>query len=229
MKNQALSLTFVLIMSLLPGIRAQAQSSDRIEVGQGMSVRLALQTPLSSKLNELGDPVRAVLYDDLLIDGNLVLDRGTEFLGQITRIKPAGRAQKQAEMAITFDRIKISYGLEEISTLITAIDDYASDRKLKGDEEGVVRGGRDGRRTVENVYRGGTLGSLGAGAIILIGRSGGAATAGGIAIAGGMVAGLMLSRGSEIRLQPGTIFRVEFERPITLPVLKRTVEHTAEP
>lgn len=226
MKHPAKTLALMAILLLTPSAAARAQSGDRVEVGQGIAVRLALQTPLSSKLNERGDPVRAVLYDDLLIDGNLVLDRGTEFLGQITHIKPAGRGQKQAEMAISFDRIKTSYGFEPIATVITAIDDYANDRKLKGDEEGVVRGGRDGRRTVDNVYRGGTLGSLGAATVILVGRSGGAATAGGAAIAGGMAAGLLLSKGSEIRLEPGTILRVAFERPLTLPVVKRTVDNS---
>lgn len=228
MKHQAKIITLMVILLLTPSVMTRAQSGDRIEVGQGVTVRLALQTPLSSKLNERGDPVRAVLYDDFLIDGNLVLNRGTEFLGQITHVKPAGRGQKQAEMAISFDRIKTSYGLEPIATVITAIDDFANDRKLKGNEEGVVRGGRDGRRTVDNVYRGGTLGSLGAAAVILIARSGGAATAGGAAIAGGMAAGLLLSKGSEIRLEPGTILRVAFERPITLPVIQRTVDNSQQ-
>jgi hypothetical protein len=210
----------------MSGVRAQQASGDRVEVGQGVTARLALQTPLSSKLNEVGDSVRAVLYDDLLIDGQIVLERGTEFLGRITHVKPASRGMKQAEMAINFDRVKTSYGLEEVATMITAIDDYGSDRKLKGDGEGVVRGGRNGHGTVDNVYRGGTLGSLGAAAVILIGRSGGAATAGGVGIAGGMLGGLLMTKGAEIRLDPGTILRVQFERSITLPVIQKTVSHS---
>lgn len=225
MRHQTLTLmTLVMTISLMAGLKAQAQLADQAVVNPGVVVRLALQTPLSSKLSEVGDPVRAVLYDDLLIDGNLVLPRGTEFLGRVTHVKSAGRGQKQAEMAITFDRVKTSYGLEPIATVLTAIDDYAGDRKLKGDGEGVVRGGRDARQTVDNVIRGAHIGSAGAAAVILIGRSGGAATAGGIAIAGGMVGGLLLSKGSEIRLEPGAILRVQFERPLRLPILQRTMD-----
>jgi hypothetical protein len=183
-------------------------------------VRLALQTPLSSKLSEVGDPIRAVLYDDLFINGSLVLERGAEFLGSVTHVKPAGRAQKQAEMAIVFDRLKTPYGLEEISTALSAVDDYTRDKKLKGDEEGVVRGGRDGGKTVDNVIRGAQVGGGAAGAIILIGQSSGAATAAGITLAGSMAAGLLLTKGGEIKLPPGTILRVRFERPIKLPAIR---------
>lgn len=201
-----------------------AQSAHQVVVGEGATVRLALQTPLSSKLNEVGDPVRAVLYDDLYVDGHLVLKRGTEFLGRVTHVKPARRGQRQAEMAVVFDRVKTSYGLEEIATRITAIDDYARDRKLKGDGEGVVRGGHSAGRTAGNVLRGARLGAYGGTAAILIGQSRGAARAGGIAIVGGMAGGLLLTKGSEIRLSPGTILRVRFERPIALPVMDRSGE-----
>ncbi len=203
---------------------ARAQSAHQVVVGEGVTVRLALQTPLSSKLNEVGDPVRAVLYDDLYVEGHLVLKRGTEFLGRVTHVKPARRGQRQAEMAIAFDRVKTSYGLEEIATRITAIDDYAHDRKLKGDGEGVVRGGRSAGRTVGNVLRGARLGAYGATAAILLGQSRGAARAGGIAVVGGMAGGLLLTKGSEIRLSPGTILRVRFERPMTLPIMDRSGE-----
>jgi hypothetical protein len=224
MKHRAL-LTLLLVLRIISfpqGIDAQQPSENYIAVGHGMKVRLALQTPLNTKLNEVGDPVRAVLYDDLLVDGHLVLNRGTEFLGLVTHVKPAGRPLKQSQLALTFNRVRTSYGLEEISTVITAIDDAAGDRKLKGDNEGVVTGGRSGGKTVENIYKGATIGSAGGLAVVLLGKgSGGAATAGGATILGAMAAGVLLTKGEDIKLMRGTILRIQFERPITLPVLQR--------
>lgn len=195
-------------------------SGNQAHIEPGVKIRLALQTPLSTKLNEVGDPVRAILYDDLLINGRLVLARGTEFLGNITHVKAAGRPLKRAELALTFNRVKTSYGLEEISTVITAVDDQVGDRKLKGDSEGVVRGERGGGEVVENVYKGATIGSAGGLAVILLGKgSGGAATAGGATIVGAMAAGMLLTKGEDIKLASGTILRVQFERAISLPYL----------
>jgi hypothetical protein len=211
-----------LVMVLMGSMAAvvPAQSPQDVVVTEGVVVRVALQTPLSSKLSEVGDPVRAVLYDDLIVDGTLVLERGAEFLGRVTHVKPAGRALKRAEMAIVFNRLKTPYGLEEIATALHAVDDHARDKKLKGDAEGVVRGDRNAGEALGNVRTGAEIGSAGAVGTILIGQSSGAYTAAGIGLLGAMGAGLLLSKGGEIKLPPGTILRVRFERPIKLPATR---------
>ncbi|MCS6805371.1 MAG: hypothetical protein RMM98_01145 [Acidobacteriota bacterium] len=227
----------LLPLALVFGMSAFAQeakenqlSETQARVEPGVKIRLALQTPISTRLNEVGDPVRAVLYDDLLINGRLVLARGTEFLGNITHVKPAGRPLKRAELALTFNRVKTSYGLEEVSTVITAVDDQVGDRKLKGDSEGVVRGGRGGGNTVENIYKGATIGSAGGLAVILLGKgSGGAATAAGTTILGAMAAGVLLTKAEDIRLARGTILRVQFDRSISLPFLSPHVDKQFDP
>src|SRR5215831_6152586 len=118
------SLTALVALTMLCGQFAGAvpQAAKEIIVPEGTKIRLALQTPLSSKLNEPGDQLTAILYEPLRVDGNLVLPRGTEIEGRITEIKAAGKGQKQSSMTIVFDRLITPYGEEPVALQLTSID-----------------------------------------------------------------------------------------------------------
>jgi len=212
-----LNMIFGLALTVNLASVAWTQSPQTITVPQGTVVRLTLQTPVSTKISEVGEPVRAVLYDDLYVDGNLVLGRGTEFVGRVSHVKRARRGQKQSELAIVFDRLVTSYGEEPVKTVLAAIDDWQGDRKIKSDDEGVARGGRSGERTLENVYRGSHIGLAAGTAVGLITRSGMAA---GIVIASTLGGAVLMSKGADIRLNPGAILRVKLEQPLELPVIR---------
>jgi hypothetical protein len=186
-------------------------------VEEGAQARLSLQTQLSSKLNEVGDNVTAILYEPVRnADGRILIPRGTEFFGRITQVQAAKRPQKQATMTVVFETMRMPYGAEKITTVVTAIDDYANDEKLRSkDDEGKVGAGRSGGRTAENAGKGAGLGGVG-GLIIAAagGGIGGIATAVGAGAAGGM----LMTKGNDIRLAPGTILRIRFERPVNIPV-----------
>lgn len=189
-------------------------------VAPGSTAKLSLQVQLSSKLNEVGDPVVGILTEPVRdTDGRTAIPKGTEFTGRVTQIQPARRPQRQATMTVVFESMRMDYGVERISTVVTAIDDYANDEKLRArDDEGKVSGGRSGSRTVRNAGLGGGLGALG-GAII--GAAGGGL--GGLigAASAGVVGGVLMTKGDDIRLSQGTILRIRFERELTLPVIPR--------
>ena len=178
--------------------------------------RIVLQSHINSKLNEPGDPVSAVLDEPVYVNADLVLPRGTEFLGRVTEVTPAGRVQKNGKIAIIFERVRLPWGEEPVALSITAIDDWKNDEKMKADDEGKVNGSRSGERTAKNVERGATIGGAGALATILLGGGGPAA---GAAIGGGLLGGLLLTKGGDVRVDPGAIFRVKFVKPLTLPVI----------
>ena len=48
--------------------------------------------------------------------------------------------------------------------------------------------------------------------------SGGGGAAGAGALGGGLLAGLLLTKGGELQMNPGVIFRMKFVKPLTLPV-----------
>lgn len=208
-----LSITLILVSSI-----ALAQAAREATIEPETKARIVLQTPLSSKLSEVGDTIVAVLYEPIYANGQLVLPRGTEFHGRVTSVTPAKRPQKDGKIGIIFDRVALSWGQEPVSVSFTSIDDWDKDEKLKSDDEGKVEGNKKGKDTAENVMTGGAIGSAGAGVLIL---SGGGLGAGAASIGGGMLAGLLLTKGGEVSVKPGAMFRIRFDKPLTLPVVQQ--------
>ena len=194
------------------------QAAREATIETETKAKLILQSRLSSKLSEPGDPISAVLDEPIYVNGQLVLPRGTEFVGRVTQVTPAKRGQKQGSIALAFERIVLSWGDEPVSVVVTAVDDWDKNEKLNADSEGKVKGGHRGDATARNVERGGAIGGAGAGVVIL---SGGNYGAGAASLGGGLLAGLLLTKGGEVVVNPGAVFRVKFVKPVTLPVVQQ--------
>jgi hypothetical protein len=214
--RKSLSAVLLCAVIFLSAVPARPQAALEATVEPETRARIVLQSQLNSKLNEPGDPVSAVLDEPLYVNDALVLPRGTEFHGRVTEATAAGRGQKNGTIAVIFEQIRMAWGEVPVAITITAIDDWANNEKMKADEEGGVKGSRSGKRTAENVERGGTIGAAGGLATVLLG--GGGAAAGG-AIAGGLLGGLLLMKGGDVRVAPGAVFRIKFVKPLTLPVV----------
>jgi hypothetical protein len=229
MMKRLFSTVLFAVMIIGLGVVAKAQDDnkspeekknpDNIIIPEGKLAKLSLQTRLSSKLSEVGDEVAAVLYEPVRgEDERVVIPRGTEFIGRVTQVQAAKRPQKEATITVVFDTMRMSYGTEKVSVTIMAIDDYANDEKLKSkNDEGKVGGGRSGGRTARNAGTGGALGTLGG--IIAASAGGGL---GGLAggIGAGVLGGVLVTKGNDIKLEPGTILRIKFERPVSLPAFE---------
>lgn len=222
----AMSMSPLALMVLLGGLVFGQEGKPEVApapanhvVAQGASAKLSLQSQLSSKLNEVGDQVTAILYEAVRdSDGRVAIPKGTEFSGRITQIQSARRGQRQATMTVVFESMRMEYGAERIATVVTAIDDYANDEKMRAkDDEGQVGAGRSGSRTARNAGIGGGLGSLGG---LIIGAAGGGL--GGMAgsAGAGVLGGILMTKGNEIRLNSGTILRIRFEREVVLPAIE---------
>ena len=189
--------------------------------------RLTLHSRINSKLSEPNDVVTATLAEPIYIEGQLALARGVEFVGRIIKVSPAKRGQRTSNMSILFERIVAPPGEIQIAAEVTAIDDWDNEETLKADGNGKLKGGHRGEKTINNMGKGSQLG-LSAG---IVGAAlGGAAGASGRHVLGigasgfavGMIAGLLLTKGSEVRVRPGAILRIRFLKPVTLPVRTTT-------
>jgi hypothetical protein len=102
--------------------------------------------------------------------------------------------------------------------VVTAIDDFANDEKLKSkDGEGKVGAGRSGGRTARNAGTGAGIGGLGG---MIIGAAGGGLAGAAASIGIGAAGGVLMTKGNDIKLQEGTILRIRFEREMTIPVFE---------
>lgn len=224
--KQYLSLALLVVTGFGFAARAQTQEQptesakpNDIVVAESTQAKLSLQTQLHSKLNEVGDEVIAVLYEPVRAsDGRVAIPRGTEFIGRVTQVQAAKRPQKQATMTVVFEKMRMPYGVEKVATVVTAIDDYANDNKMRSkDDEGKVGAGRSGERTARNAGIGGGLGSLGG---LIVGAAGGGIGSIIGVIGGGAAGGMLMTKGNDIKLAPGTILRIRFEHAVALPAFE---------
>ena len=195
--KRTVTLLLLLTMVALSTAVARPQASHDATIEPDTKAKLILQTRLSSKLNEVGDPVTAVLDEPLYVGNDLVIPRGTEFRGRVTAVKAAGRGQKAGNIAIAFERVSMPWGDEQVFIALAGIDDWDKNEKMKANDEGI--------------------GGAGAGVILL---SGGGAAAGAATLGGGLLAGLLLTKGGEVQVNPGAVFRVKFVKPLTLPAVQ---------
>ncbi|MBS1807864.1 MAG: hypothetical protein JST84_06715 [Acidobacteria bacterium] len=189
----------------------EPRDKNNLLVIEGTTGKLSLQTALSTKINEVGDEVLAVLYEPVRAeDGRIAIPRGTQFFGRVSQVQRAKKGQKQATLKVTFETMLMPYGAEKVSVTVLAIDDYANDEKYKAkDGEGKVDAGRSGGRTARNAGTGAGLGTIGG----IFGGLGGMAIGAGV----GAMAGVLMTKGNDLKLDQGTVLRVRFERELKLP------------
>ena len=109
---------YTMLFCALTLISARAQSAREATIEADTKARLTLQSQLSSKLNEVGDTLTATLDEPIFVNGELVIPKGTEFIGRVTYVKPAKRGHKAGEMAIAFERVMMPWGAEPVSVVL---------------------------------------------------------------------------------------------------------------
>lgn len=198
---------------------ALAQESDKVVIPAGTKFQASLQTPISSKISEVGDFISVTLLVPLQVSDHYVLPRGTEITGKITQVSPATRSKRRAEIYAMFNEMTTSYGAEPVFVSVAAADDVADDEKIKTDSEGKLKANSSTGKDLENAAKGATLGSVATTPVAIATHSVGPAIAGPMV---GAMAGLLLSKGKDIRLPVGTIFRMRFDRDAVLPASQFT-------
>lgn len=214
---------------LCPGAVAQnaAPQSAALTIPEGTVIQLSLREPLSSKLNEVGDEVVAAVKRDVVVDGQVLLRQGTEVLGRVTVIKPARAPLKGGMLHVSFDRVKLEDGIErKLSAVIQSASDFTRDEKVKSDGEGTLKGGKSGGDVAKNAMTGAAIGGAAATVVILSSAdsnsngfsrfSGPGAKAGAAVLGASVVAGILLTKGKEVRLDKDSILRLKLERPLAV-------------
>jgi type IV secretion system protein VirB10 len=209
------NLVLLLAVFFLDPVRVLCQDTDKLTIPSGTKFKTRLETPISSKLSEVGDTIIVTLLEPMAIDAQHVLPRGTEMTGKVTFVKRPGKVKGRAEVYALINELTTNYGSEPIHVSIDAADDVANDEKIRTDEEGKLKSNNNLGDDLEDATRGASLGSLATTPVAIATDSVGAAIAG---PAVGAIAGLLLSRGKEVRLPVGTVFRMKFDKDLTVPV-----------
>ncbi|MGA2130753.1 MAG: hypothetical protein ABSH50_00430 [Bryobacteraceae bacterium] len=174
--------------------RPEARASTDITIPTGTHVLLSLIGDVSTKHAKEGDHVYLRTAVPVAAGGRMVIPRGSDVEGTITRTKPAGKVVGKGELFIRFDSLILPNGVSR--------DFHA---RPNGDEGQVPNNGKsaDGRTVMEGAGMGATIGA------ITRGLPG--AAVGGV---GGALAGVLLSRNQDVVLKSGTHLEMVLDRDL---------------
>jgi hypothetical protein len=174
-------------------------------------VPLALKQTISTKTARQGDPVYAETNFPISIDGKMLIPAGTYVQGVIDQVRRGGRLKGKAELLMHFTTLIYPNGYTVMMPGALENVPGAQHEKIKGEEGKIQEEGQTGQKV-------GTAASTAATGAVIGGLSqGGKGAAIGAGVGG--VAGLaiaMLTRGNDVRLEPGTGIQMVIQRPLTL-------------
>jgi type IV secretion system protein VirB10 len=183
-----------------------------IEIPAGTKVALRLKQAISTKTAREGDAVYAETTFPIALDDRILIPVGTYVQGKISHIQRGGHIKGRAELLIHFTSMIYPSGYTVM--LPGALENVpGAEHATMKDSEGTVRQDSDTGKKLETVAKtagtGAAIGGLGTGTWK------GAGIGGGIGAGVGAAIG-MLSRGGDVRLEPGTSVEMVIQRPVPL-------------
>jgi len=183
-----------------------------VEIPAGTKVALRLKQAISTKTAREGDAVYAETTFPIAIDDRILIPVGTYVQGKISHIQRGGHIKGRAELLIHFTSMIYPSGYTVM--LPGALENVpGAERATMKDSEGTIRQDSDTGKKLETVAKtagtGAAIGGLGTGTWK------GAGIGGGIGAGVGAAIG-MLSRGGDVRLEPGTSVEMVIQRSVPL-------------
>jgi type IV secretion system protein VirB10 len=190
---------------------APAKASLTLTIPAGTRVPLSLKQAISTKTAKEGDSVYAETAFPFAVNDRIVIPAGTYIQGRITHVQRAGRVKGRAEILMHFTSMIYPSGYTVM--LGGSVENVPGAEKatVKGSEGTIRQDGEKGKDV-------GTVASTASTGAVIGALSGGGKGAG-IGAGVGGVTGLaiaMLSRGSDVRMEPGMSIEMEIQRDITV-------------
>jgi len=174
--------------------RSEPGMAPDLTVPLGTRVLLTLIGGVSTKHAKEGDRVYLQTAVPVAVSGQVVVPRGSDVAGTITRVKPAGKVAGKGELFIRFDSLILPNGVSR--------DFHA---RPPGSEGQVPGNGRsaDPRAVMVGAGMGASIGAIARGLP-------------GMAVGGGAgaLAGVLLSRNQDVVLPPGTHVEMVLDRDL---------------
>jgi len=165
-------------------------------IPEGTKLRVSLIDPVNSDKNRAGDRFSASLAEPVVIDGDIILSKGTKVYGRVVEAKRSGRVKGRAsvELKLTAIVLKDGRALDISTKTYTAVAPATKKR------DAAIIGGGAGLGAAIGAIAGGAKGAL-------IGA----------AVGGGAGTGTVLAtRGKEIHYPPETRLQFTLASPIEI-------------
>jgi len=199
--------------SLPPDPPAPSVESGKptLAIPAGTRIPLSLKQAISTKTAKDGDPVYAATAFPFVVNDRVVIPAGTYVQGKITRAQRGGHVKGRAELLIHFTSMIYPNGYTVMLGGSVENTPGAEKTSMK-DKEGTIRQDSEAGKKAKEAAGGAATGAV-------IGAVTGGGKGAGIGAGVGGVTGLaigMLSRGADVRLEPGTSIEMEIQREVTV-------------
>jgi hypothetical protein len=190
-------------------------SAAAAEIPAGTHALLRMVNSISTRTAQEGDYVYLRTASPIVANGEIVVPTESYVQGIVTRSVRPGRVKGRAELGIRIDTLTLASGQTlQVRPHLAAVDSAETGQHVeKGKENQVQQGNNHGRDAATIATLGGTGAALGG----LTDRSWkGAGIGTGVGGAVGLAV-VLLTRGQEVTLKPGSTMDVVFERAIPIP------------
>ena len=190
---------------------AAAAAKATLTIPMGTQIPVTLKQAISTKTAKDGDPVYAEVAFPFVVDERIVIPAGTYIQGKIEHVQRGGHVKGRAEVLIHFTSMIYPNGYTVMLGGSVENTPGAQKTSMK-DSEGTIRQDSDAGKKAETA-----AGTATTGAVIGAVTNGlkGAGIGAGVGGAAGVAVG-MLSRGADVRLEPGTSIEMEIQREVTV-------------
>jgi len=194
-------------------VPASRPSADAYTLEAGTRIAVTLKHAISTRGARENDPVYAETSFPVVSNGRIVIPVGTYVQGVIQRSQRPGRVKGRGELIIHFNTLIFPSGYTLL--LPGAIDSVpgAEKTEMKDKKEGTIESqstkGKDAGTIASSAGTGAAIGAVAA-------RSVRGAGIGGLAGAGVGLASVLLTRGSDVRIESGTLVDMVLEREIVV-------------
>ncbi len=213
-------MALIVSLAAVPGLNAQETERDSLEayvvnLPEGTILPIVLSAYLNTKNSQEGDIVYATTIYPIWQQQKLVIPKGSEIRGTVTEVVRPGRIKGKGRLAMRFDDILLPNGVRrDIVASFRGIHG-PGEEKIDRDSESVDGGaskGTDAETVAVMTGQGASLGTLVGG--LGSGRYGTGAAVGAGAGAAAGIATILLTRGKDLVLEPGTQFDLELLEPL---------------
>ena len=193
-------------------IPAGSRQTATITVPAGTQIPLKLAQGISTKSAKVGDAVYAQTVFPITSNDRIVIPAGTYVQGRISDIKRPGRVKGRAEFLMHFTSMVFRSGYTVM--LPGAVENLpGSEKQTVRDGEGTIRQdgtkGKDAGTVAKTAGEGAMIGAIADRGVKGAGIGGAAGAAVGLA-------SVLLTRGPDVHLPPGTSVQIVLERPLSL-------------
>jgi hypothetical protein len=178
-----------------------------VVVPAGTVIPITLTSRVSTKNSKDGDGIYGKTSFPITIDNKIVIPEGSYVRGKITEVKRPGKVKGKPELTLSFQTLVLPNGVT--LPIYTSLRGAGGEGERKG--EATVQGegskGDDAKTVERTTVEGAGIGAIGS-------RTVKGAGVGGAIGAGAGAAAVLLTRGQDLVLGPGTTLEIVLDRPV---------------